>query len=171
MLALHVLNALAVVLAWACARRIPTYGPVAFTLTAGLLAELGREALVRWALPPVTANAASPLEGPLLWAVFLDGALFIAWPALLAACALRVLAERRAWPVAIFYVVVAVALAAFYPVTRGSALRRWYLGLDLAACLVGLASLGSWLARSWGRRRADLAVTAAALLVTGHLAA
>lgn len=173
MLALHLLNALAVILAWACARRIPTHRPVAFTLAAGFAAELAREALVGWALPPAAAppDAGSPLGGALLWAVFLDGALFIAWPALLAACSLRVLAERRTWPIAIVYTAAAVALAAMYPATRGSTLRHVYLGMDLAACLVGLASFGSWLARSWGRRRADLAVTAAAVLVTGHLAA
>jgi len=171
-LTLHIFNAAAVLLAWFCVRQIPAYRPVTLTLSAGLGAELAREALVTWVLPPPAANpdGTPPLSRSLLWAVYLDGALFIAWPAALAACAVRVLAERRAWPVAIAYVAMSVALAASYPDARGSTLRLWYLAADLAACLVGVASLVFWLRRHWGKKRADFAVTVTALIVAGHLA-
>ncbi|HSN97292.1 MAG TPA: hypothetical protein VLS89_03305, partial [Candidatus Nanopelagicales bacterium] len=120
--------------------------------------------------PAPNPEATPPLADSLLWAVYLDGALFIAWPAALAACAVRVLAERRAWPVAIVYVAMSVALAASYPDARGSTLRLWYLAAVLGASLAGVASLAFWLRRHWGKKRADLAVTVTALIVAGHLA-
>ena len=172
MLSLHVLNAAAVVLAWVCVWRFPAYRIVALTLAVGFGAELVRQALVLWVLPPPPASAevARPLEGALRWAIYVDRAMFIAWPAALAACAVRVLAERRAWPVAVAYAAVVVALATSYPVARWGSLRLWYLGVDLTASLVGVASLAFWLRRHWGKKRADLAVTVTALIVAGHLA-
>ena len=173
MLALHVINAAAVLLTWVCVRRIPTLFPVALTLSAGFGAELASEALIAWVLPPApsASHVTPPYEGMQRWAVYIDGALFIAWPAALAACALRVLAERRAWPVTLAYAAVSVALAASYPEVRGAALRRWYLAVDLCAILLGLASLITWLRRHWGKRRADLAVTITSLLAATHLVA
>ena len=170
MLALHALHAAAVILAWGCVRRVPAYRPVAFTLSVALAAELASEALIAWALPipAPSQEIAPPYEGILRWAVYIDGALFIAWPAALAACALRVLAERREWPVALAYTAVSVALAASYPEVRGAALRRWYLGVDITASLIGLASLITWLRRHWGTKRPDLAVTVTAVLVAAH---
>ena len=173
MLALHVINAAAVLLTWVCARRSAALLPIALTLSAGFGAELASAALIDWVLPlPAPTPATSPpYEGLLRWAVYVDGALFIAWPAALAACALRVLAERRAWPVALAYAAVTVALAASYPEVRGASLRLWYLAVDITASLIGLGSLVTWLRRHWRKQRADLAVTITALLVATHLAA
>ena len=103
-------------------------------------------------------------------AVFADRALFIAWPAALAACAVRVLARRAAWPVAIGYVAAALALIVSYPWTRFEVLRRAYLAIELAALVVGLGSAVSWHRRAWGRERADFSTTIALVLVGGHFA-
>lgn len=170
MLALHILHAAAVLLAWACVLRTPAYRPVALALSAALSAELVREALTAWVLPmpPTSAEVARPLEGALRWAIYIDRAMFITWPAVLGACAVRVLAERRAWPVAIMYAGFVVILATSYPVARWGALRRWYLAVDITASLIGLASLITWLRRHWGTKRPDLAVTTTAVLIAAH---
>lgn len=172
MLALHIINAVVVVLAWVCARRHPAHRAVAVVLSVGLAAELARQALLSWVLPPAppTPEAARPLEGALRWAIYADRALFIAWPAALAACAVRVLAERRVWPVVLGYAGVVVALAVTYPLTRWGVLRLCYLAVDLIAGLVGLAAFITWTRRYWGKRRADVSVTVTAVLVAGHFA-
>lgn len=173
MLPLHVLHAAAVLLAWGCVRRVPTYRPVALTLSVALGAELTREALTSWVLPPppTSPDTARPLDGALRWAIYVDRAMFTAWPAALAACAVRVLAERRAWPVAIAYAGIVVALAGSYPIARWGTLRLWYLAIDIAASLIGFGSFVSWLGRHWGKKRADLAVIITALMVSTHLVA
>lgn len=169
---LHIVNAVAVAMAWVCARCFPAHRAVALTLSIGLAAEFARQVLLSWVLPPAppSPEAARPIEGVLRWAIYLDRALFIAWPAALAGCALRVLAERRVWPVVLGYLVAAIGLAATYPLTRWNVLRSCYLAVDLAAIFLGLISLVTWLRRHWGRKRADVSVTVTAVLVTGHFA-
>ena len=167
-LARYLVNAVAVGLAFACARRVASFRVVAWTLAFGLVAELAGEALLAWVLPPVPTQ---PLTGTLRWAIYADRALFIAWPALLAGCSVRVLWERRAWPVAAGYAVAAFGLAVTYPTTRGGVLRLCYLGIDLAALLIAFVSLIMWLRRHWGKTRADVSVTVTAVLVVGHLMA
>lgn len=168
---LYALATAAAVLAWAVTLRRPSHRPVALALSAALLADLAGEALLAWVLPPANLDRATPpLVGALRWAVYADRALFIVWPAALAALALRVLARRSAWPVAAGYMLAVAVLAFSYPSTRFDVLRQAYLLVELAALAIGVASLVAWHRRSWGIERADITTTIAIVLVLGHLA-
>lgn len=138
--------ALSWALAAAFARRYPEHRIIAVGLGATFGAELGRAALVMWVLPsprpdPYTSHA-------LILAAGADAGLNIVWPAVVAAVALRVLAQRPWWPAAAAWVLATVAIGAAYPVTRGDVLRRCYLGADLAGSFVAVASLGSHVLRA-----------------------
>jgi hypothetical protein len=70
--------------------------------------------------------------------------MFLAWPAAFAALAIWLFARRGlavlpglAWVIAVTY------LATHYPEIRGEALRRFYLGAELGALAVAVASLVS----------------------------
>ena len=158
-----------VALAWAAAWRSSGHRPIAQALSVALGADLGRAALV--ALVPARLDpAAAPLEGLALLARHLDRALWIAWPAALAALALHVLACRRVWPVALAYAGGVAALVLGYPVLRFEVLRQAYLLVELAALAVGIASAGAWWRRTWGRRAAAMPEVLTLLLMAGHLA-
>lgn len=163
-LALYLLAGLAALLAWIVAQRRPDHRPVAAALSLALAANLGRAALIAWVLPPPDQG---PFHGALRLAIAADRALYLAWPALVAALALTTLARRRAWPVAIAHGAIVLALALTYPATRFDTLRRFYLAAELAAALVGVASAASWYRRA---RPANVTTLAAAFLVAGHLA-
>jgi hypothetical protein len=141
-LALYLLSAVATALAWIVARRRAEHGPIAWALSIALAADIGRAVLLAWVLPPPNlAPSTPPLEGALRIAIYADRALFAAWPAALAAVALRVLARRPAWPVAIGYVASVAVLVGWYPALRFDALRKAYLAIELAAGFVGFGAL------------------------------
>jgi hypothetical protein len=163
--ALYLLTIIATILAWSFSRRRPEHRPVVLTLVAGLLAQAARQALLWWVLPPPNPNAA-PLEGALRLAIATDRALYIAWPAALAALAVRVLAQRPTWPVGLGYVAASVALAVTYPATRFDVLRKAYLACELVALFIGVVSFISWWVRE--KRRASVTEITAGVLVAGH---
>jgi hypothetical protein len=169
--ALYAFGIAAVVLAWAVAMRRPSHRPIAWALSAGLAANMAQAVLLGRVLPPPNFDPSTPpFEGTLRWAVYVERALFIAWPALLAGVALRLLARRAAWPVAVGYVAAVIFLAVSYPWTRFDTLRRALLIIDLCALAVEIVSLAAWHFRTWRRERADIATTIAIVLIAGHFA-
>ena len=161
----------AVALAWVVAlRRRPDHLPVALALSAALFAECGRAILVFRVLPP-TPDPAHPLTGWLRGAIYLDRALWLVWPAALAAASLRVLARRRIWPVAIVYVAAVAALCIGYPALRFDTLRRAYLACELVALTTAIGSLVTWFRQSYGQVRSTITVLSAGLLSAGHFVA
>jgi hypothetical protein len=106
-----------------------------------------------------------------------DRALFIAWPCAIAAAAVRVLARRRAWPVAIGYAVAVAVLVLGYPALRFAALRQAYLAIELSALAIGVVAVSAWWRQGWPSVRAgerqplDVSGRVAAVLVLGHFAA
>jgi hypothetical protein len=163
----------AAALAWTIARRKPDHRPIAWLLTFYLLANLGRRALRELVIAPARDAirtqgldpAAVPFTGWERVAVDIDGALFIAWPAGVAALAIWVFTKRRPWGVLIAYAAVMAFMVATYP--RGADLQRLYLAVELAAMC---ASLGCLLV--WFRSRESLSLKALAtgIIVSVELA-
>lgn len=168
--ALLSLLAAAAAVAWAVTRRRPEHRPIAFALSAAFLADVARVVLVYF-FPPNLDLAAPLRTGSRLLAAYADRALYLVWPAALAGMALRVLAQRPAWPAAAAYVTASAYAIGSYASLRFDALRRFYLAAELVALLIGFAAFLTWLRRAWRKERPDLSVTIAALLVAAHLAA
>ncbi|WP_437745058.1 hypothetical protein WMF39_08530 [Sorangium sp. So ce1504] len=169
----YVATAGAAALAWAMARRRPDHRPIAWLLTLYLLANLGRRALRELIIAPARdAIRAQGLDPAAIsftgWervAVDIDGALFISWPAGVAALAIWVFTKRRPWGVLIAYAAAMAFMVATYP--RGADLQRLYLAVELAALC---ASLGCLLV--WFRSREPLTLKALAtgIIVSVELA-
>jgi hypothetical protein len=161
--ALYVLSAIATSLAWALARRKPEYRPIAYLLTAGLASDVAQRALrpllLHWAAtlgdatwtgwPRVTAHAYQ--------------ALFMVWPAALAATALVVFLERKPWPVIACYGAVVAGVVVLHPKARDGSLPRVYAAVQMACLLVAVGSAAMWYLSS--RRTRGRASTAQAALM------
>lgn len=142
---LYALSAVATVLAWVVARRHPAHLPVALLLTVGLVADIVRRAITRSVLLPEIARIGdAPFTGWPRVAAHVDDALFIAWPAALAGAALVAFLGRRAWPVAVAYLVTLTGVVVAYPATRGAVLARVYSAAQLAAVMVALGCAITW---------------------------
>jgi hypothetical protein len=92
-----------------------------------------------------------------------DEALFLTWPAGLAATGVVLFTARR-WPallIGFLWAGAVVCLAASYPAVRGEALRRVYLGAQLAALAVVVAAIASF----WWRREAGMTPARACLML------
>jgi hypothetical protein len=157
------LSGVAVVLAWAAARRRPEHWPFAGLLTLGLVSDVIRWALQRWVLPPLPDNP--PLTGWVRIAGDIDTALYVAWSIGIAAIALNTLAKRSMRPAIVAYVIVVAGLIIGYPTIRGEILRKVLLGIELASMLVGLASILVWRRRS---ERSTITAVCTSVLVAGH---
>jgi hypothetical protein len=145
----------AAALAWMIARRRVEHRSFALLLSIGLAVDVARYG-VRVLLAPLLG--AAPLEGWARAAGHVDEALFLAWPASLAAASLvtfvaepnddlehqrrtvRVLAS-----VAATWLLAVVALVVTYPITRGGILARYYLAAELGAIVVGIGSIATWI--------------------------
>lgn len=156
----------AVALAWAAARGHPAHRAVAAFLSLGLACDGALLALHEWVLPPPDLSA-PPLTGWLRVAGDLDTALFLVWPAALAALARYTLAKRSPLPVLLGYVAVNVVLVLAYPAIRTDLLRRVLLAAELVALLVGMAAVISWRLR---HERANVTTLCTGVLVVGHFA-
>lgn len=153
----------AAVLAWLVAKRRPEHRPVALLISLSLFADVVRRALELYVIVPArTASLGAPLTGWPRAAGHLDAALFVAWPASLAAVALLVFSRRRPWPVLAAWVLLVVVLVAGYPAIRGDVLRRAYLGAQLAALAVAVGAGVTW---AWRREAFGLTRGAVALIV------
>jgi hypothetical protein len=97
-----------------------------------------------------------PFTGDIRAAFHASQALFLMWPAGLAALALVTLGRRRPWvPFAVWAIALPV-LAATYPAVRGAVLQRWYLAAELGALAVGLRYVMGWLWRVASRDKPAL---------------
>jgi hypothetical protein len=120
-----------------------------------------REALRAQGLDP----AAVPFTGLPRVACDIDGALFIAWPAGIAALAVWTFTKRRPWGVIVAYAVAVSFMVATYP--RGVDLQRFYLAVELSSMCVSLGCLLIWF-RS--HERVSLQTLAAGIIVSVELA-
>lgn len=146
----YVLSIAATALAWPVAKRCPDHTPIAVLLTFGLFSDLARRLLREVILTPMYAQlAGAPPTGWLRVVAFTDQALFLAWPAGLAAAALWTFLKRRPWLVALGYVEWVLAIAGLgFPAMRGDLLGKAYLAFELAALLVAVGSIAHWIAFS-----------------------
>jgi hypothetical protein len=157
-----VLAGLVVALAWAVTRRRPEHRHVAGALSVGLAADLGRQALVMWILRPArAASGGAPLSGLARVACDVDTALFLVYPAALAALSLWTFLRRRPWPVLGVYVLAVAGLAIAYPASRGDALARAYMAAELASLAVTIGAFIMWF---WRRETPTLTHGVALLL-------
>ncbi len=122
-------------------RRPRGYRPVAIFLV-GMTAATWARAL----LAPLLIDAARPRIGLSRVAFQVSDALFLAWPAAVAALAIVVFTRRRAWPVAMVWAALVGGLAGTYPALHGEALTRWTYGaVTLVACAAGAVAFMLWL--------------------------
>lgn len=141
----YLLSAFATASAWALARRRTEHRPVAWLLTCGLVTDLVRVAIQLGILAPGYALlGGAPATGWLRLAFHIEQALFVAWPAALAAAAIALFLRRRPWPAVLAWAAMAGVLAAGYPTIRGALLQRAYLGAKLAGITVGFGALLTW---------------------------
>ncbi len=143
-------------------RRPRGYRPVAIFLVGMTVASWARAALA-----PILIDAPRPRIGLARVAFQVSDALFLAWPAAVAALSIVVFTRRRAWPVAIVWALLIGGLAGTYPALHGEALARWTYGaVTLVACAVGAAAFLIWL-RLRVAPDAPHAATLLILLATG----
>jgi hypothetical protein len=115
----------AAILAW----RRASYRPVACLLGLTTIADWLRLLLDK----AILSTAPRPYEGMARVGFHLEQALFLTWPAALAAVAGWVFGRRRPWIVALVYSAAMVFLCAGYPRIRGDFLRYVYLALHVLA--------------------------------------
>lgn len=143
------------VLAWALAMTQPEHRAVAYLLTLGLATDLARRALRLGALADgYTLAAGGPLTGWYRVAGHVSQALFVAWPAGIAACAMYVYRRRSPRPVIVAWALMVGALVLAHPTYRGPALSRVYFGAQLVAQLVAVGCAAVWVRASVRVRRA-----------------
>lgn len=141
----YLMAAVATALAWVVSRVRPAHRPVASLLAFGLGADILRRALRLLVLAPAYAALhGAPATGWVRVAAHVDQALFLAWPAGLAAVTMWIYLARRPWPVVIGYVLTEAGLIASYPAVRGEMLRKAYLGFQLACLMVAVGSFLHW---------------------------
>jgi hypothetical protein len=143
----YLMSLVATVLAWLVARRRPEHAPIAYLLTFGLASDLVRRAL-HWFLAPAYAElSGAPATGWVRFTVNIEQALFLGWPAGIAAVAMVIYLGRRPWPVAVGYVAGVLGIIVFgYPAIRGDLLRKAYLGFELTCLMVAVGCLLHWIA-------------------------
>jgi hypothetical protein len=90
-------------------------------------------------------------------------ALFMAWPAALAATALVVFLGRKPWPVMACYALTIATVVALHPKARDGSLPRVYTAVQMAGLLVAVGSAAMWYLSS--RRTRTRATTAHAALM------
>lgn len=142
----YALSVTATGLAWVLARRDRGHVPAALLLSTGLASDLLRRALSVVVLAPAHATlGAAPLPPSLLWAVAIEVAAQLAYPAAVACAALAVyVPRRRAWwaPVAA-WALLSAALVLAYPALRGEALATVYRAAHVAATCVAVTGLAT----------------------------
>ncbi len=143
-----VLCLVTIVLAWTTARQRPEHRPIAALLMLGLGADVARQVLATAFLRPAHIAAGDgAFTGWARVVGHVDEALFLAYPAGLAALALWVLLKRRPWPVLAVYGATLAALVLGYPTVRGPLLGRVYSAVELAAVAVWLGGVVTWVRR------------------------
>jgi hypothetical protein len=159
------------------ARARAEHGPVAVFLVGTTIANAARLAIISYVLDPardaMRAAGVDPAAVPFTeWvkvATIVESALFLLWPAGIAALAMAVFLRRRPWVVAAVWTSTSVVLAVGYPALRGAALAREYLAAEVASLLVGVGCFVSWLPRR-REREVGLPITVTMLLIAVGLA-
>jgi hypothetical protein len=145
-----VLQAFAALFALALARRRADHRPVALFLAGMTLASALRWALRTFMILSAQAlDPGAPLHGLARAAAHMDHALFLLWPAGIAALMLAVYLGRRPWPIAVIWVLAVVAIVASYPEGRAWH-SQGYLAAELGALLVSTGVFLQWVARREG---------------------
>jgi hypothetical protein len=129
----------AVVVAW----KRSEHRPVAAFLAGTVVADLVRLGL---SLGPLAISG--PYKGPLRALFHVEQALFLTWPAGIAALALWVYRKRHPFPVAIAYALAVAVLVIGYPAIRGDLLRRCYLAAEIAAVVTAIGAFVRWVGRA-----------------------
>lgn len=161
LLVAFVLQVVAAALAGVVARGRPEHRPVALFLGGMTVAAAARWVLLTWWVVPFQATFPdAPLTGGALIAAHVDTALWLAWPAGLAAMAIAVYLRRRPWVVLGAWVVATGAIMAAYPATRGDTLRRCYLAALLLSLVASFGSIGTW-----ARKRESMTLPRACVLL------
>ena len=154
---LHALTILfemgAAMMAIPVARARQEYRPIAIFLIGTTIANAARLTIISYVLNPArdTIRAAGldparvPFTGGTRLIAHMEPALFLLWPAGIAALSITVFLRRRPWAVAIIWALGSIALAAGYPALRGAALARWYTAAELVSLVVGVGCFVSWL--------------------------
>lgn len=144
----YLFSTLATALAWAVVRSRPAHWPLAALLTFGLASDIMRRALKAYVLVPGYAILGqSPATGWLRVAGIADQAVFLAWPAALAAVTLWIYLRRGPGLVALGYLAGVLGIAVFgYPAIRGELLRKAYLGIELACLAITTGAFLHWIA-------------------------
>jgi hypothetical protein len=137
----RLLQVIAALAAARAARGRPACRPVARFLAAAAAADAAR-----WWIASVLP-ASGPYRGALRALYHLEQALFLLWPAGVAAIAIRVFRRGAPGPVAAAHAIVIGALVAGYPAVRGRPLAWAYAGAHLAALVAACAALAGWLCR------------------------
>jgi hypothetical protein len=142
----YALSLVAAATSWPVARRRPEHAPVAYLLTFGLASDLARRAMRTLVIAPALAALnGAPATGWIRVVCNIEQTLFLAWPAGVAAVAMRVLLGRRPWPIALGYTAGVLGIVVFgYPSIRGELLRKAYLGFDLACLMVAVGCVVHW---------------------------
>lgn len=137
------------VLAWRVAWERREHRPIAWFVTANLVADLALWLLTTRVLVPAReALGGAPFFGWARVAFHANQLAVLVWPAGIAATSAATLAQRRAWPVSVCLAAVSVVLALAYPTVRGALLGRVYFGLELAALFLAVGLAVVW----WCRR-------------------
>lgn len=142
----YALKILVAVMAAGVARARREYAPVAVALIVSTAADILRLVISPW-LASSSAVASSSMAIRLIALRDIDTALWLTWPAGLAASAMVVFLRRKPWGVVIAWAVLSIALAAVYPWSRGENLRLTYLAAELAAQAIVLGGAIVWTAR------------------------
>jgi hypothetical protein len=168
--ALYVVSAVATALAWMLARQHPEHRPVAWLLSTSLGVDLARRALrVLYVIPVLgPLRGGPPLSGVPLAMAWLGDALFLVWPAAVAACALKVYGGRGAWPALAGYVVAVGSFVPMHPRESTGTLGRALATVELLALLASVGAGVSWYLRS--TERSSTAQTTLSVIVVGELA-
>jgi hypothetical protein len=159
--ALYAALVIATVLAWELALWRPEHQPIAYLLTVELASNVAQRAmhpvLLHWL---ATLGDATWTGWPRVVA-HVSQALFMVWPAALAAIALVVFLGRKPWPVMACYAVVVAGLVALHPKARDGSLPRVYAAVQMVGLLVAVGSAAMWyLSSRRTRRRANTAQAA-----------
>jgi hypothetical protein len=164
--ALYALALVAAILGVVLARRDTEHRPVAAFLLFSLASDIIRNRLLAWVIQPARAMLGSvPFSGWVRVAADIEGVLFVAWRAGIAALAVWMFIRRRPWGVVVATVAAVAFMVATYP--RGEELRRFYLVAELASLCLALGCFISWLVSD---RKVTIPAVSSAIIVAVEFA-
>jgi hypothetical protein len=88
-----------------------------------------------------------PLLGVARVLFHVEEAGYLMEPIGIAAASVVVFLGRKPWPLFLVWALLVAGLVLTYPLTRGAVLRQVYLGIELAALVVAIGAIGTWVRR------------------------